>query len=207
MGRPIIPKIYKFPMKTFKFITSSLFLTALAACGSISQTTSFLSKYVEPSPTSSDVAKLRVVGAHGMVRAIPNSGCVDNSKPGTGMVTNSDKPLLYPTADLNDRSLDMPIDAMIPAKTVYGTVGVTEVYIKAGEPLTLVYLSNGSRSNCYLAISFNPERIKNYQASFTLGTDKCYGSVVDIDEMNAKSGKEKVQIKSVDRCNWYDFAK
>lgn len=136
----------------------------LAGCGNIQTVKSFSTAYQEPS--SGERARIRIV-SDGMVRAVPNSACVDWRVPNAGVMVSSKKGF----ADQNNRSLNMPGEPL--ALGGEGSTVVSEFYVPANEPLTLAYLSNGHTNNgkqvqCRVNKTFTPQSGKDYEARFVV---------------------------------------
>ena len=101
-----------------------LAIASMSGCGSISAVKSFWTTY--QAPESGPRAKIRVIST-GMVRAVPESSCVDWRKPGAGVMVSAQK--VY--SNLNGQSLDMPKHRggyLLPAD---GEIQMSELYISA----------------------------------------------------------------------------
>ncbi len=83
----------------------------LAARGNIQTVRSFSTQYQQP--TEGERARIRVI-SDGMIRAVPNSTCIDWRLPGAGVMIAAKKGF----AQSNDQKLDMPIGLAVdkPAK-------------------------------------------------------------------------------------------
>ena len=126
--------IASFKTNSSKFSIRHCFLVlaivSLPGCGSISAVKSFWTTY--QAPESGPRAKIRVLTT-GMVRAVPESSCVDWRKPGAGVMVSAQK--VY--SNLNGQSLDMQKRRGGYILPVDGEIQMSELYISAKGPLTL----------------------------------------------------------------------
>ena len=154
-------------------VTVALFavLTCLVGCGNIQTVRSFMTAYGEP--TEGERARIRVI-TNGMLRAVPNSACVDWRLPGAGVMVTPDKGF----AQLNNHVLGLPPGRVTQdAIREYG-LAVSELYVAAGKPITFFYLLNERRSDgtpeCAMGRSFVPEAGVDYE----LVSDRAFGACV-----------------------------
>jgi len=176
-----------------------LAIASLSGCGSISAVQSFWTTY--QAPESGPRAKIRVIST-GMVRAVPESSCVDWRKPGAGVMVSAQK--VY--SNLNGQSLDMPKRRggyLLPADA---EIQISELYISAKGPLTLYlmgagYDSGGKIRSCQRAVSFVPEPGKNYDAVLTEHGRNC---LIQVDELDAVGDFESVPLQKAGLCNVLD---
>lgn len=165
-------------MKPAYFISVCALAVMLCACGNIQTVKSFSTPYQEP--LTGARARIRVV-SDGMVRAVPNSDCVDWRIAGAGVMVSAMKGF----ANLNDRKLDMPASAA-QALVVGSHFAVSELQIPAGKPVTLDYLSQGAAGyQCFVRRSFVPMDGRNYEAVFWQDKAKCYFRVNEIEHGSA----------------------
>ena len=136
----------------------------LAGCGNLQTVKSFSTPYKEPE--GGERARIRVV-SDGMVRAVPQSACVNWRLPNAGVMVADIKGF----ADQNNKSLGMPANtAAVPRHDAPTVVG--EFYVPANQPLALAYLSNGGRIKfgahyqCKVNKTFVPQAGKDYEARF-----------------------------------------
>lgn len=148
----------------------------LAGCGNLQTVKSFSTPYKEPD--GGERARIRVV-ADGMVRAVPQSACVDWRIPNSGVMVADIKGF----ADQNNKSLGMPAtrSSIVPSRVA--TV-VAEFYVPANQPLTLAYLSNGrmvlgAQQQCRVNKTFIPQAGQDYEASFFQVLDTSFFSTHD----------------------------
>jgi hypothetical protein len=137
-----------------------------SACGNIQTVKSFSTPYEQPA--AGERARIRVV-SDGMVRAVPASACEDWRLPGAGVMVVPTKGF----ANMNGRKLDMPNGLLVKAASSAPTA-MSELYVPAGVPLTLDYLSQGNtRHRCSVKKTFVPESGADYEAVFVEYGDKC----------------------------------
>ena len=164
-------------------------LACLGGCGNIHTVRSFMTPYGEP--TEGDRARIRVI-TNGMIRAVPNSACVDWRLPSAGVMVTPDKGF----AHLNDRVLSMPRGRISQALTTERALAVSELYIPAGKPITFFYLLNEKSSGdntpeCALARSFVPRANTEYE----LWTDRAFGQCfLEVDAIGSE-GKPAEPIR------------
>lgn len=144
------------------FLCLALLGIALGGCLT---TTSLISSpsvtpVLEAKKTASN-ARLRVVSSEGVVRAIPQKACLDDSAPDTGVILGG-------KGDLRGQSRNMPNPERI------GDNPFAELYIAAGKPFVLNFqVGPESRARCALAGSFVPQAGKDYEAYATVNDGKC----------------------------------
>lgn len=149
-------------------MTVSCTALGMVACGTMQAVKSFSTPY--QAPDSGDRARLRVVSFDGMVRAVPRSNCVDWRLPGAGVMVSSTKGF----ANLNDQKLGMPPGSMPDMQSANRVVAVSELYIPAGEPFVIHYLSQGTgQHQCAVSRTFVPAAGEDYEATFTQVGQMC----------------------------------
>lgn len=184
---------------------SAVFVGAvlLAGCGNIQTVKSFSTPYKEPD--GGERARIRVV-SDGMVRAVPQSACVNWRLPSAGVMVASIKGF----ADQNNKSLGMPANTVAAAPHDAPTV-VGEFYVPANKPLALAYLSNsgritfGAHYQCQVNKTFVPQAGKDYEARFIHTLQRSLLSakescVVEVTEL-APEGAEGVRPEPVELRN------
>lgn len=151
-------------------------LVLLTACGNIQTVKSFSKQYQEPSTGSR--ARIRVV-SDGMVRAVPNSACVDWRLEGSGVIVTPAKGF----ANMNDRRLGMPPSPAQKLASESTSFAISELYVQAGKPLVLDYLGQGAGGyQCFIRRSFVPADGQDYEAVFFHETERiCRFRVSGID--------------------------
>lgn len=128
----------------------ALLFSVLLFSGCSSFSTQF-SKLKEP--ISGDMARVRV-HANMLVKGIPNSDCVDWSKPGAGTIFGG----LVGSSGYVGRSLDMPNPHFLPRKSS------AEFFVTADEPVVFTLLNTPeSRMNCSISVTFTPEKDRDYE--------------------------------------------
>ncbi|HXU93353.1 MAG TPA: hypothetical protein VFP33_06825 [Gallionella sp.] len=134
----------------FFFVTFSVFV---AGCADISTQFKQVSEPQEGVPR----ARLRIL-ANSLVKAVPEKDCIDWSAPGAGTIFGG----IVGSSGYRGRSIGMPFK---PANTSdFG-----EMYIAAGKPITLVFLTTPeNRYSCSVAGTFVPEKDKDYGAELWL---------------------------------------
>jgi hypothetical protein len=121
---------------------------------------SSVTPFPEAKKTASN-ARLRVVSREGVVRAIPQKGCLDDSASDTGVILGG-------KGDLQGQSRNMPDPERI------GDNPFAELYITADKPFVLNFqVGPESRARCALAGSFIPQEGKDYEAYATISEGKC----------------------------------
>ncbi|MDR1349357.1 MAG: hypothetical protein LBJ59_00995 [Zoogloeaceae bacterium] len=144
-----------------KYLRITLLSAVLGGClTTTSLTGAPVTPVAEVANTASN-ARLRVVSAEGVVRAIPSKDCLDDSAPDTGVILGG-------RGDLQGQSRNMPNPERI------GDKPFAELYIAAGKPFTLDFqVGTGSRARCALAGSFVPQAGKNYEAYAAIVNGQC----------------------------------
>lgn len=194
-----------------KLCGSLLLGTALlAGCGNIANVRSFSTAYSEPA--SGPMAKIRII-SNGMVRAVPNSQCIDWRLPGAGvMVVNKTGFAKVTQQDLGMQKTDMTRAALQRPR-----VASTELAIQAGKPIVLHFMGMGTTSMsgaganftttrvaCNKAYSFVPEAGKEYEAAFIENGSVCAIHMGDLAEKNARSPVDLPQLADAGLCNVMD---
>lgn len=162
-------------MKRVSMPCVAALVVLVAACGNIQTVKSFSTPYQEPS--AGPRARIRVV-TDGMLRAVPNSACIDWRLEGSGVMAIPTKGF----ANMNDRKLGMPPS---PAQTLApGSAGfaMSELYVRAGKPMVLDYLTQGLGGyKCSVQRSFVPTDGQDYEAVFFQNDKTCSFRVTGID--------------------------
>jgi len=186
----------------------------LSGCGNIQTVKSFSTPYEQP--TSGERAKIRIISFDGMVRAVPNSSCIDWRLPGAGVMVVSAKRF----ANVNDQTLDMPVGKFPGLVTSMGSVAVSELYIPAGKPIALHYLSQGdmhktiyqgsrqvgtSYVQCFVPRSFVPVAGENYEAVYKQIGDLCQFSIVRLAENGGIDSSSQVILNEAPLCRKSDI--
>jgi hypothetical protein len=192
-----------------RFLTIFLItLTAilLSACGNIQTVKSFSTQYQQPN--SGDRAKIRVVAFNGMIRAVPNSNCIDWRLPGAGVMVVTSKGF----AQVNNQKLEMPFGRFPDIKST-DTVAVSELYVPAGKPLSLYYLSYGSvsqngqsitRKQCHVIKSFTPISGENYEATFSHENTVCPHDINQLKPDGGIDHTKKIELTNANLCRATD---
>jgi hypothetical protein len=116
--------------------------------------------FPEAKKTASN-ARLRVVSREGVVRAMAQKACLDDSASDTNVILGG-------KGDLQGQSRSMPEPERI------GDNPFAELYITAGKPFVLSFqVGPESRARCALAGSFIPQEGKDYEAYATMSEGKC----------------------------------
>jgi hypothetical protein len=187
-----------------------LIVALLAGCGNIANVRSFSTPYVPP--TTGETAKIRVI-SNGMLRAVPNSTCIDWRLPGAGVMVVPQKGF----ANLNNQDLGMQQSAA--SKILLARAGVvsSELYVAAGKPIVLHFMGTGStrisgsgasmttiRNACNKGVSFVPEAGKEYDASFVENGSICSIQMGEVGAKNQKSSIDVPQLAEAGLCNVMD---
>lgn len=172
----------------------------LSACGNIQTIVSFSTPYEQPE--SGDRARIRVISYHGMIRAVPNSDCIDWRLPGAGVMVSSTKGF----ANVNDRDLGMPSGQFKNVTTTMGRVAVSELYVPAGKPISLHYLSQGDRNyQCFVAKSFVPVANADYEAAYAQDGKICHSSIVRLAQDGGVDKLLPVKLNAAPLCRASDI--
>lgn len=194
-------------MKLYHFLKCAvpiaLIVFTLTACGAIQSARSFSTQYQQP--TDGERARVRVI-SDGMVRAVPNSDCVDWRLPGAGVMVTAKKGF----AQVNNQKLDMPIGATAADKPTEKELAVSELYVPAGKPIVLHYLSQYYLSQsrhgyqCFLGRSFIPAAGASYEAAFLQEVSLC---LIRVDRLLPEGGIDKnakVELAETKNCRFID---
>jgi hypothetical protein len=190
-------------LKHANVVAIIFFCLHLSACGNIWTVISFSTKYEQP--ISGDRAKIRVVSFNGMVRAVPNSSCIDWRLPGAGVMATPTKGF----ANVNDQNLGMPIGQFSGLATSMGVVAVSELYIPAGKPIVLHYLSqgdiqNGANYQCFVSRSFIPVVNEDYEAVYKQDGSLCHFSIVRLSKNGGIDQLSPVTLYGAPLCRASD---
>ncbi|WP_157050714.1 hypothetical protein [Herbaspirillum rhizosphaerae] len=172
---------------------------ALSGCGNMANMRSFSRAY-QP-PTQGERAKIRVVSTS-MVRAVPESDCIDWRKPGSGVMVVPQKGF----ANLNNQSLNMPVNSREYTIPADAKLVSSELYIPANKPFTLHMLGHGyasgmSRYTCQKSITFLPGSEKSYEAVLIeIGR----GCSVELMEILSDNSYKNVPAKEAGFCRKSD---
>lgn len=175
----------------------------LSACGNIQTVISFSTPYEQP--TSGDRARIRVISFGGMVRAVPNSSCIDWRLPGAGVMVVPTKGF----ANVNGQDLGMPIGQFPKLATAMGTVAVSELYIPAGKPIALHHLSQGEiqgqmNYQCFVPRSFVPVADEDYEAVYKKDGKLCHFSIVRLTKSEGIDRLSPVTLSGAPFCRASD---
>jgi len=176
---------------------------SLSACGDIQTGISFSTPYQQP--TSGERARLRVMSFGGMVRAVPNSSCIDWRLPGAGVMVVPTKGF----ANVNGQDLGMPVGQFPGITTAMGTVAVSELYIPAGKPIVLHYLSQGEihgRTNyqCFVPRSFVPIAGEDYEAMYFQEGSLCRFGIARLTKSEGVDTSSSVALVEAPLCRASD---
>lgn len=150
---------------------SLLLLLLLASCGSIAENKANSSVYQQP--TGNNLVRIRVI-SNGVIKAIPNSSCIDWRKPGAGVIISSKNGF----HDLRNQNLKMPkgVDLSTLSSGVRA-VGVvrSEIYAEASKPIVIKFdgADNNILHQCSKEITFSPENKTDYEAIFLQDGSTC----------------------------------
>lgn len=139
-------------LKAAKFLIL-LALPIFSGCSTLDNLKSFTTAYHEPQPPTT--SRLRVTTDQ-LVRAVPNSTCINWDLPDVGMINSRS------SAPLNDRTHN---DKALGIPGGEGLKNSAEVYIRPDQPLTLVYSGASSRYQCVIGIHFVPEAGADYEST------------------------------------------
>ncbi|NLR74362.1 hypothetical protein [Leeia aquatica] len=186
--------------RTVSILLAFILATVLTACGNISNVRAFNRNYQEP--TEGDRAQLRVSVQGGMVRGVPGKDCIDWGVPESGVIAIT----MGGFADPKRSPIPMPAPSATTKQfRSAGRFEEAEVYIPAGKPMTLDYLSSGGRYQCFVHQSFLPERDANYEALFRLNGSSCEFLVLKISEGPlGVTMQEKVPLSKASLCSVWD---
>jgi hypothetical protein len=142
-------------MSGFRYIIFSLTFSVFAA-GCADMSTQF--KQVAEPQEGMPRARLRIF-SNSLVKAVPEKDCIDWSAPGAGTVFGG----IVGSSGYRGKSIGMPF------KPQADTSDFGEMYIAAGKPITLVFLTTPeNRYRCSVAGTFVPEKDKDYEAKLWL---------------------------------------
>ncbi|SUO97075.1 hypothetical protein [Suttonella ornithocola] len=131
-------------MKKLYIIT----LLGLTACADIGTQFTQMSE-----PNNGERARMRVT-ANMLVKGIPDSSCINWSKPGAGTIFGG----IVGSSGYRGRSLGMPNPNNIALGRHSG-----EFYLTANQPFTVVLLNTpDSRQKCQIGLTFTPEPQHDY---------------------------------------------
>jgi hypothetical protein len=139
----------------------------LSACGVIKNVKSTTTLY-QP-PTKEKLARIRI-STDGLVRAVPNSRCVDWRLPGAGVMVIHQKDLIT-NDENNNKKLGMPASR---AEDVVKDMATSELYIEGDKPITLDYLAWKANYKCSLKKSFVAVTGLDYEFIFFQDRNMCY---------------------------------
>ncbi|HRQ58266.1 MAG TPA: hypothetical protein PLN31_12680 [Azoarcus taiwanensis] len=175
----------------------------LGGCGTMQTVKSFSNAYEEP-PEGTPSARLRVFAFDAMVRAVPDSDCVDWRLPGAGVMATS----MRGFANRNDQSLGMPQGMVFhpPVTQSRAGVAVTELRIKAGRPFTLALLTRGDgRRQCSANGWFTPEPGADYELSYRQVGAVCRLTMHRLLETDSGVRLEPVKLSPAPLCRSSDM--
>lgn len=108
-------------------------------------------------------------------------------------------------ADLNGRGLGMP-EGPVGTMTKGSSLATSELYVPAGDPLTLNYLSSGAGSYmCAMSKSFIPVEGKDYEAFFVQEGRDCRSGVSLLDATTIAIGDNPVPLADAKLCKMSDI--
>jgi hypothetical protein len=194
-------------MNTMKFANiaaAALVSLCLSGCGNIQKVISFSTPYKQPE--SGDRARIRIISFRGMVRAVPNSSCIDWRLPGAGVMVVSKKGFV----NVNDQNLDMPDGQFPKLKTSMGSVAVSELYIPAGKPIAIDYMSDSQQTlngvyGCFVQKSFVPVVNEDYEVSFSQTGKLCQLSIVRLTKSDGVDRSSPVILSAAPLCHLSDL--
>lgn len=164
-------------------------VAGLAACGIAGVTHTQFNAVKEA--VDDDRARLRVTTQGdpfgGAVWAAPERDCMDWEADRSGTVIGG--PL--GSRGLRDRSLGMPVGK--PGR-LHDTA---EFFIRANQPITLKYMAGEDPHQCWFAVSFVPEKDKDYEASF-VSTKLARSCTVQIASLSVPT--EVVKVSPAGSC-------
>lgn len=183
----------------------------LAGCGNIANVRSFSTAYSEP--VSGPMAKIRII-SNGMVRAVPNSQCIDWRLPGAGvMVVNR-----AGFAKVTQQDLGMQKTERTRLSLQRPGVASSELAIQAGKPIVLHFMGMGTttmrgsgstftttRVACNKGYSFVPEAGKEYEANFIENGSICSIQMGDLAAKHAVNAIDLPQLAEAGLCNVRDI--
>ncbi|MEO8119658.1 MAG: hypothetical protein ABI606_10100 [Rhodoferax sp.] len=182
--------ISKNSMSSFpRIILCFIFSVFAGGCADIS--TQF--KQASEPPENAPRARLRVL-ANSLVKAVPGKDCIDWSAPGAGTVFGG----IVGSSGYRGKSIDMPFKPQVN-NSDFG-----EMYIAAGKPITLAFLttpegitSAGRVYRCSVAGAFVPEKDKDYEAELRLipSSNQCVFNLSQLGET-----RPPIQVVSVSAC-------
>lgn len=173
------------PNTFFRHLSLVFVVMFMSACGVatgiIQDTKRNLSVY--EAPITGDRARIRLAGGNSNPIVYPGTACNRGLYPGAGRATKKG-----PFGPAPQR-LGIPQAEMIPKG-----VATTEIYARAGEPITMEFSVGGSESCpvtapghycvpaklCRQSRAFVPEAGKDYEALFTGGNTACHVEIVEI---------------------------
>ncbi|WP_374334398.1 hypothetical protein [Leeia sp.] len=175
-------------MRWMSLIGALTWAVLLSGCGTLKNVRSFSREY--QGPAVGERAQLRVSVREGMVRGVPGRDCLDWDQAGSGVIAITHGGF----ADPKFTPLPMPAPSMPTQKfRSEGSYAEGEVYIPAGKPMTLHYLSPGY---CFLSLTFDAEPNASYETTFSRDEKYCWYHVLKIKEgEGGLTVAEKVKIR------------
>lgn len=187
--------------RAISIATLAMLAILLSACGNIRNVRAFNRDY--QGPTEGERAQLRVSVQGGMVRGVPGRDCIDWGVPESGVIAIT----LGGFADPKRSPIPMPPPSAVTQKfRSAGSFDAGEVYIPAGKPMTLSYMSGGGGGyQCFVHRSFVAEPGASYEAMFRQDYSRCEFLVIKITEGPAGVVlPEKVPLTNASLCSAWD---
>jgi hypothetical protein len=173
-----------FATQWMKRLSGLLLAGTLTACGNIGAQFSPIGEANEGAPS----AKLRVLGGGGFVRGIPESNCLNWSKPGAGTIIGG----IVGSNGFRGRSLDIPDMERI------GNSPFAEIRVAAGKPFVLTFMTGPNLvRSCALSGSFIPEEGQDYEAEARIAGRVCH---ISVQKHTAAGTWETVPIQRATFC-------
>lgn len=170
-----------------KLTLVSVFLFLTACSTLVPGFKSFTVPYIEPE--GGTTTRVQVITDE-IVKLMPDRSCIDWNAPGTGIVAARS---FGPGNDktLNDRKLGMPSNGDIKK--------VSEVYVKSGAPLVIIYNAGG----CEIAATFISEPNTDYQILSGINRGSCTMALSKIarDNSTGKVVYLPVKLEKAKRCD------
>ncbi|MDR0633641.1 MAG: hypothetical protein LBF91_01520 [Azoarcus sp.] len=136
-----------------------LIAVILAGCGSMGAQFASIGEVSESEPQ----ARLRVLGGGGFVRGVPDSNCLDWSKPGAGTIIGG----LVGSSGFRGRSLDMPNPERREGKPF------AEIHVAAGKPFALAFMTGPeARYSCALSGVLVLDEGQDYEAEARMSDEE-----------------------------------
>ena len=113
-------------------------------------------------------------------------------------------------ANVNGQDLGMPAGQFPNLKTNMGAVAVSELYISAGKPITLHYLSHGEAQGneiyqCFVPVSFIPVTGEDYEAAYIQDKKVCRFSIVRLTKNDGVDQSASVELSKASLCRKSDI--